>query len=184
MSPGTSLTMGFIFGDDITWFCCVEHVLRWTCYWLKWCYNDVRTHSSWNFLNQFSEQRLMQLISFVVFFHQMRRASWAEKSCRRGMSRSKKTGSRRDWAVLEWFFFWCIFYHFQFQLLWFLCTCLPYLCSIPVRGRLKVRKDAGPVSSNLEIYLNHQIRIPTLNGQFKKSGRSSPPQPGVARGQT
>ncbi|KAK4773218.1 hypothetical protein SAY87_028237 [Trapa incisa] len=26
------------------------------------------------------------------------------------------------------------------------------------RGRLKVRKDAGPVSSNLEIFLNHQIR--------------------------
>ncbi|XP_031398360.1 protein TIFY 4B isoform X1 [Punica granatum] len=51
------------------------------------------------------------------------------------------------------------------------------------RGRFKVRKDAGPVSSNLEIYLNHQVKTPISNGQFRKSSsRSSPPQPGVAQG--
>ncbi|KAK4775692.1 hypothetical protein SAY87_023653 [Trapa incisa] len=37
------------------------------------------------------------------------------------------------------------------------------------RGRLKVRKDMGPGSSKLEMFMNHQIR-------------SSPPQPGVAHG--
>ncbi|KAK4797896.1 hypothetical protein SAY86_030222 [Trapa natans] len=46
------------------------------------------------------------------------------------------------------------------------------------RGKFKVRKDVGPDSSNLEIYMNQQTRTPTLNGQFRKSGsRTSPPQP-------
>lgn len=41
----------------------------------------------------------------------------------------------------------------------------------------------GPVSSNLEIYVNHQTRTPILTGQFRRSStRSSPPQPGVAHG--
>ncbi|KAK9287718.1 hypothetical protein L1049_016157 [Liquidambar formosana] len=47
------------------------------------------------------------------------------------------------------------------------------------KDRFKSRKKIGPPSSSLEIYLNHQMRTQTLNGQSSRSSTSSPPQPGL-----
>ncbi|XWS39270.1 hypothetical protein CRYUN_Cryun18bG0036700 [Craigia yunnanensis] len=48
------------------------------------------------------------------------------------------------------------------------------------RGKFfKGRKNAGQNSSSLEMYLNHQIRIPNSNGQSSRSSTSSPPQSGL-----
>ncbi|VVA20979.1 PREDICTED: TIFY [Prunus dulcis] len=45
------------------------------------------------------------------------------------------------------------------------------------RGRLKIKKNIGS-SSSLEVFLNHQLRTHTSNGNSSQSGTSSPPQPG------
>ncbi|KAJ0035367.1 hypothetical protein Pint_24745 [Pistacia integerrima] len=48
------------------------------------------------------------------------------------------------------------------------------------RGRFfKGKKNAGPTPSNLEMYLNHQVRTQASNGQPSHSNTSSPPQPGL-----
>ncbi|KAH0994065.1 hypothetical protein GBA52_005548 [Prunus armeniaca] len=46
------------------------------------------------------------------------------------------------------------------------------------RGRLKIKKNIGS-SSSLEVFLNHQLRTHTSNGNSSQSGTSSPPQPGL-----
>ncbi|XP_058001091.1 protein TIFY 4B isoform X2 [Hevea brasiliensis] len=47
------------------------------------------------------------------------------------------------------------------------------------RGRFKGRKNTGPTSSSLEVYLNHHVKMQYANGQSTRSSTSSPPQPGV-----
>ncbi|XP_048440561.1 protein TIFY 4B isoform X8 [Pyrus x bretschneideri] len=46
------------------------------------------------------------------------------------------------------------------------------------RERLKIKKNSG-ANSSLEVYLNHQLRTHTSNGNSSPSGTSSPPQPGL-----
>ncbi|KAM1624139.1 hypothetical protein COP1_022291 [Malus domestica] len=46
------------------------------------------------------------------------------------------------------------------------------------RERLKIKKNSG-ANSSLEVYLNHQLRTHTSNGNSSQSGTSSPPQPGL-----
>ncbi|XP_010259139.1 PREDICTED: protein TIFY 4B-like isoform X2 [Nelumbo nucifera] len=45
------------------------------------------------------------------------------------------------------------------------------------RGRFKGQRKIGGSSSSLEMYLNHQVRSQTPNGQSSRSDTSSPPQP-------
>ncbi|KAG8658663.1 protein TIFY 4B isoform X4 [Manihot esculenta] len=47
------------------------------------------------------------------------------------------------------------------------------------RGRFKGRKNTGPTSSSLEVYLNHHVRMHTSSEQTTRSSTSSPSQPGV-----
>lgn len=47
------------------------------------------------------------------------------------------------------------------------------------RGRLKSKKSTGLPSSSLEMYLNHQVRTNTPNGNSSRSSTSSPPQHGL-----
>ncbi|XVF66618.1 hypothetical protein PTKIN_Ptkin10aG0051400 [Pterospermum kingtungense] len=48
------------------------------------------------------------------------------------------------------------------------------------RGKIfKGRKNAGQISSTLEMYLNQQIRTHNSNGQSSRSSTSSPPQSGL-----
>ncbi|KAK3417472.1 protein TIFY 4B [Eucalyptus grandis] len=50
------------------------------------------------------------------------------------------------------------------------------------RGRFKSRKDAGPASSGLEMFLMNQIRVPVPDGQLSKNAITCAPQPGMAHG--
>ncbi|KAF3456937.1 hypothetical protein FNV43_RR01591 [Rhamnella rubrinervis] len=47
-----------------------------------------------------------------------------------------------------------------------------------VRGRLKSKRNVG-LSPSLEVYLNHQVKTHTSNGNSSRSSTSSPPQPGL-----
>ena len=54
-----------------------------------------------------------------------------------------------------------------------------FFCSHSLRGRLKSKKSTGLPSSSLEMYLNHQVRTNTANGNSSRSSTSSPPQHGL-----
>ncbi|KAK2647092.1 hypothetical protein Ddye_022287 [Dipteronia dyeriana] len=48
------------------------------------------------------------------------------------------------------------------------------------RGRFfKGKKNTGPTSSSLEVYLSHQVKTHASNGQPNQSNRCSPTQPGL-----